>query len=599
AMSQKSSYSVEALPLHVPHGLLTKLESEPGPCKLLGLNSPVALAAIVSSGKFASFSGCTFVFSNTDQESAFAKALKFYDPQSYVTKLPHHDVSPYANLYSSHSVIAKRLHWLYRAQRAKPGEVFTATVQSLAQKTIPEDVFTDQTFGLKVGDSWSEDVLQRLSQNGYLPSSLVESWGQYAVRGSIVDIFSTAYKDPVRLELFGDEIESIRIFDSVSQRSLKQVQEIEVPPAAEALYSDESLPEFVSSLSKDWDQRGVTERDRKEILLSLNRQTYFHGLEFLLSRVYEQLSQPLEYFLGAKRLFVLEKSECLRQLDEILNDYKTQFAEGSENPVHPKPEDVLCSFDQLELEESENTVLLDKIEIVEQTGEEIPSFSIPVSGLKDFVSSMAPYRAQTEVLSQKLSERFLQWKHTGHTLFLSCASHSQAERLANFLTRIEFEPEIADEENFHWSQWTEEQKQNPKKVILLTRSLSESFRLQEDQIIFLRDEDIFGNRRGTSKKTSTEEFQEAAGLLSFSELKDGDFVVHKQHGLGVFKGLKVMSIQGVDSEFIQIDYKDKDRLYVPVYKVGQIQKFSGPSNAGAVAKLGGGQWEKTKTKVKS
>ncbi|NQY99176.1 MAG: transcription-repair coupling factor [Bdellovibrionales bacterium] len=598
-MSQESAFSIESLPLQLPHGLLTKLENEPGPCKLLGLNSPVALAALVSSGKFDSFSGCVFVFANEDQERAFANSLSFFDPQSYVAKLPHHDVSPYANLYSSHSVIANRLHWLYRAQRAKVGEFFTATIQSLAQNTIPADVFTDKTFSISAGDQWNDSTVQKLSEIGYLPSSLVESWGQYAVRGSIVDIFSTAYKNPIRIELFGDEIESIRLFDSTTQRSLKQVNRVDIPPAAEALYQDDSLAEFVGAISKDWDARGVSERDKKEILISINRQTYFHGMEFLLPQLYDNLSQPLDYFLDKPKLFILESSECQRTLDELHANYKFDYGESSEHPVHPEPEDILCSFDKVKLEDSQNLVLLDKIEIIEQTGEEIPTFQFSVSGLRDFVGAVSPYRAQTDILAQKLSERFKQWRQTGHSLFVTCASHSQAERLVSFLQRIELKPEIVDENEFNWSQWVESQKADPKCIHLITKTLSESFRLQDDNIVFLKDEDIFGSRRSNTKRSSKEEFQEKAGLLSFSELKDGDFVVHKQHGLGVFKGLKVMSIQGVDSEFIQIDYKDKDRLYVPVYKVGQIQKFSGPSSTGAVAKLGGGQWEKTKTKVKS
>jgi transcription-repair coupling factor (superfamily II helicase) len=585
--------------LALPHGLLGKLSNEPGPCKLLGLNSPVALAAILASAKLEAFSNMVFVFANEEQEASFSRSLKFFDPHSYVTKLPHHDVSPYANLYSSHSVIAKRLHWLYRAQRAQVGEYFTATVQSLAQRTIPDDIFTDKTFSLNIGDEWNERTVQRLTESGYLPSSLVESWGQFAVRGSIVDIFSTAYRNPIRIELFGDEIESIRMFDSISQRSLKQVQTIDIPPAAESLYSDETLPEFVASLSKDWDQRGVSERDKKEVLLSVNRQTYFHGFEFLLKRLYDNLSLPLDYFLSAPKLFVLEHSECQRTLDELHASYKFDYEETSDHPVHPEPTEVLCTFDEIQFEKSQNLVLIDKIEIIEHTGEDIPSFSFSVSQLKDFVSAVAPYRAQTEVLSEKVKERFLQWRQTGNCLFVSCASRSQADRVQSFLARLDFEAEIADENLFHWQQWVDDQKQQPKRIHLITKSLSESFRLSDDQIIFLRDEEIFGTRRAASKKSSTEEFQEKAGLLSFSELKDGDFVVHKQHGLGVFKGLKVMAIQGVDSEFIQIDYKDKDRLYVPVYKVGQIQKFSGPSNSGAVAKLGGAAWEKTKTKVKS
>lgn len=137
------------------------------------------------------------------------------------------------------------------------------------------------------------------------------------------------------------------------------------------------------------------------------------------------------------------------------------------------------------------------------------------------------------------------------------------------------------------------------KVILIPRALGESQRLDEDRILILKEDDFFGKKERGRSSSSYESFQKQAKHLSFGDLKPGDFVVYTKHGIGLYEGLKIMNIDGVESEYIQLCYKDRDRLYLPVYRVGQLQKYSAGSANITPDKLGGTAWEKTKVKVKA
>ncbi|MCB0410974.1 MAG: transcription-repair coupling factor, partial [Bdellovibrionales bacterium] len=245
-------------------------------------------------------------------------------------------------------------------------------------------------------------------------------------------------------------------------------------------------------------------------------------------------------------------------------------------------------------------VLVDKIEIEDilDAPKDFEKIENRTTELVEFQAKAKGLNHQADALNDFVKQRLIQWRESGDVVFLTCTTQSQAQRLCVLLEKMGFSAENIDTQAYHWQSWTQAQRENESLIHIIPRSLPESIRFQDDHIIFLRDEDIFG-RKQSKRKTSSDTLKTALHATSFSDLKEGDFIVHKLHGVGQYGGLKVMPIQGVNAEFIQIDYKDKDRLYLPIYRIGQIQKFSGPHNPAALDKLGGQQWQKTKTKVRS
>ncbi|MGZ3727202.1 MAG: transcription-repair coupling factor, partial [Pseudobdellovibrio sp.] len=187
------------------------------------------------------------------------------------------------------------------------------------------------------------------------------------------------------------------------------------------------------------------------------------------------------------------------------------------------------------------------------------------------------------------------WLEAENKIFISTKNPTQTDRLKSILTKLGLSFDTADSQDFRWQEWVE----SPDRVTLIERVLPSTVYFTDEKMIFLRSDDFFGKKQRTGNQTAYEQFSSKAKSLAFGDLKPNDLVVHIKHGIGVYEGLKIMNIGGAESEYIQVGYKDKDKLYLPVYRVGQLQKFSGAAQTSLLDKLGGTGWEKTKIKVKA
>jgi transcription-repair coupling factor (superfamily II helicase) len=263
-------------------------------------------------------------------------------------------------------------------------------------------------------------------------------------------------------------------------------------------------------------------------------------------------------------------------------------------------EKLFSSVDQLKYPAQSRSIQLSNLDTEDLAHHDsfykIPYDTHPVLDLSNLLLSQIPGSpAWLDSVSQKLSA----WKDEHYRILIGVKNKSQAERLRLLFEKIDWQTEVIESGKEDWQTWLHHQEQKKHLVQIIQRVLPESLRLPEENLILLRDEDFLGKKqRSRENFSSSEEFQQTAKRLSFGELKPGDCVVHVKHGIGIYEGLKLMDIGGVPSEFIQLAYKDKDKLYLPVYRVGQLQKYSGAAQTAVLDKLGGSGWEKTKAKVK-
>ena len=242
------------------------------------------------------------------------------------------------------------------------------------------------------------------------------------------------------------------------------------------------------------------------------------------------------------------------------------------------------------------TISLSKIEISDSPFEERKVdnlITVPAMDLK-FAAPANPNDALEDMLKKVHS-----WRGGGFTVLVATGTQAQSQRLLAFFEKSQLTAQMIKESDHEIAAWVAEQRENVNLIHIIPRALNESLRLTDEQIIFLRDEDFFGkkqNRRREYKQTGT--LQERTNTLAFADLKPGDSIVHVQHGIGTYEGLKVMQIGGVDAEFITLSYKDNDKLYLPIYRIGQITKYSGPKGEHLMDKLGGTGWAKTKIRVR-
>ncbi len=537
------------------------------------------------------------VFSGLDEAIAFRSHLEFFSPYFRVHLLYHHDVSYYSGLYPSPTVSHSRVDFLYWAARAQKQDIFLAPISALLQLSAPFYDFTKRCRTLKKGDELESNIAAYLSSLGYQPAPVIEDKGQFSIRGGIVDIFSPAEALPVRLELFGDQIETLRTFSITNQRSLDEITQLNIVPVYEAEFTDENIEAIIAKFRTDLVGRAVLSSEIEETIRSLTAKNYFSGCEFLLPYCYDHLVSPLDHFSSGLNLFFLDPAEITREADQYFQELKQESKLETAHLFHPPIENIQLSYDGLKWPEESNIFQFSNLSYVEDATEHeerIPYRTVPLTEFSQLAQNMIP---ASEAWIQLALPKIKLWLTDGYKIFISAKSMVQVDRLRTLLQKMELSYEVTTSNSYDWTTWLAS-----NAITLIPRPLNETIQIVEEKIIFLRDDDFFGRKQRSSSAstgTSYEQFSAQAKSLSFGDLKPQDLVVHTKHGIGVYEGLKIMNIGGVESEYIQVSYKDKDKLYLPVYRVGQLQKFSGSSATSVLDKLGGTGWEKTKIKVKS
>lgn len=533
------------------------------------------------------------------EANRFQQQLLAFDPLRQSVIMPAFDVSPYSGLYPSPQVIADRMMFLAKARTAKAGEILIATPTALIQNTLPRDVFDLYRSVLKPGSEIPGQWNLELEEMGYQPAPLVEDRGQYAIRGGIIDLWSPAEAEPVRIELFGDQIDSLRYFNPTDQRSSREANQIHVVPAREALFLDEYFEKAVARFRRDLEARSVPAHESEEILRSVAQKQHFPGLEFLLPFLYPELSRPISYFPSAFHLWVVDTEGVSRTLDEHFEETRSEEKAAAAAVIRPPSAEFFSSFDEIKTSDEGRRVAFTMLDAMESAEPDRRRIDYRTASTQDLANLGATLAFGSDPWLNAVKSKLTRWREDGYRIFIGARSGPSFDRLAFAFEKMDFKPHKAAGDEFLWDQWQSEQDRDPRILHLLPRLFSESLRFEEEKLIFLREGDFFGKKESRRASTGTEDFQKQAKRLAFGDLKPGDLVVHVKHGIGQYDGLKIMSINGIDSEYIQVSYKDKDKLYLPVYRVGQLQKYSGAATTTILDKLGGSGWEKTKSKVRS
>ena len=525
----------------------------------------------------------------------FEHFLSYFSPEYRCHVLQHFDVSPYSGLYPSQKVNHSRTRFLYWAARAQKRDIFIVPVSSLMQMSVPFFDFSKRCRVIKPGDELPSNLPEFLNSMGYQAAPLVEDVGQYSLRGGIVDLFSPAEDFPTRLELFGDQIESMRRFSLADQRSLSEVQEFNLAPALEVEFTDENIEEIIQHFRTELRGRQVPHAEIEEVVRSLSLKNYFSGSEFLLSSAFPKLNTVLDHFSSGLNIFLMDPSEVSRAADEAYQELAADFKNETTHVFHPRLEKIILPYENFKWPEESRVFQFSRLTFLEEESADEERISYESGPLTEFSLLAQNMLPGSDAWIAAALPKFKSWLSSGYKIFVSIKNQTQIDRLRLILQKMEVPFHVAASDEYLWQTWLE----NQAELTLIPRLLNETVSLHEEKIIFLRVDDFFGRKQRASTQNSYEQFSSKAKSLAFGDLKPNDLVVHIKHGIGVYEGLKIMSIGGAESEFIQVAYKDKDKLYLPVYRVGQLQKFSGAAQTSLLDKLGGTGWEKTKIKVKS
>ncbi|MCA9653344.1 MAG: transcription-repair coupling factor [Myxococcales bacterium] len=530
-------------------------------------------------------------------------------PDDPILVVPEIDVSPYADLSPDPRVIGARLAALHRlgAHRIEdeitPPKVVITSVRALTRRTMPPGVFAGLCRAFSVGDELPrEEAAQALLAAGYLRTEVVEDPGTFAVRGGVMDVFVPLLRFPVRLEWFGDEIERMRLFDPDSQRSLRAIESCAVHPVREAIATTrEPLRSRVLALA---DAINVPTSKSRQVLENLQQGLDFFGIE-ALTPVFHDGMVPLWEHLPADAHWLVEDPAALVHLAERLEEETRQeHAKAMESlRLVAPPEGFVVEATELRARLDACPVVMTRADLYDpERSDERPVLRVEADANLPLRAALETARSRKggEILRPLVEHiRRLGRDEEGElrqpwSVILAAPNLTHAERLTSLLRGygLRLDPPRRAGEAALPLRGPDD---GPTRVRVIAGELSAGFSSPGDRLLVLSEADLFGTitRRARPRRRRT-------GLGSLAQLTVGDYVVHVVHGVGRYAGLIKLALGGVPGDYVQVEYAGSDKLYLPVHRLGEIERYvSAEAKPPRLDKMGGSTFETKKNKVKA
>ncbi len=488
----------------------------------------------------------------------------------------------------------QRLQVLCHLMEDASGVVVT-TLDGLMDRLLPLKQLENQVAVVKVGqeldlDGWKE----RLAQMGYERTGQVDGMGQFSVRGGILDIFPLTMEQPVRIELWDTDVDSIRIFDLESQRSIEQLEEVSIYPASEIVLTKEQRKEGAKRIRREarasvenlQRQMRTEEAHRlegivQELVEGIEEGWKVSGLDACLSYFCGEMVSFLDYFKGKDSMVILDEPPRLRERGEAV---ETEFRESMSHRLEkgyllPGQTDLLYSVKELLAQaQRSNTLYLTGLE------QKLPGLTVN-GQYRLSVKNVSSYQNSFEMLIKDLQR----WKREKYRVVLLSGSRTRASRLAGDLREYNLSAFCPD---------NEERQVQPGEIQGVYGNLHRGFEYPQIKFVVITEGDMFGTEKKRRKRKKAS--YEGQRIQSFSELSVGDYVVHEDHGLGIYRGIEKIERDKVIKDYLKIEYADGGNLYLPATRLDGIQKYAGAdAKAPKLNKLGGEQWNRTRSRVKS
>ena len=495
-----------------------------------------------------------------------------------------------------------RLEVFHRLTYGGPA-VVVVPIHALMQKVIPREILEDYVELVSVGDSRERDMfVQRLTEGGYGRVTLVEGKGEFSVRGNVIDLFSPPADHPYRLEFFGDELESIRSFDEATQRSLTELAEFRLFPAREVILTPARRERAVRNIRRRSNElelpRAVKDKLAEMIATGLGSAVnpLFHSLFYDAAGNDDPEDQGLGTlfdYLPAGGLLVLDDPLAVALAQEKIENDLDRF--------------ILKAHDGERFHLEREAAYLTSTEVSGRL-QEMRQLHLAGLSLGSGDDDRRPIRfylerdialgeavrteAEEAGLLMPLVEKIRGWLGEGKRVVFVCGGQECLQRTGQLLARYDL-PIRKEAGPFLEGVETDGL---PGALLLREGRISGGFHLPGMNLVVLSEEEIFGKK---VLRRRVRPAREGYFLKSFGELGEGDFVVHTDHGIGRYRGLQKLTAGGIENDFLLIAYQENDRLYLPVDRIDQIQRYIGPDGfVPKVDKLGGSSWETVKERVK-
>ena len=540
--------------------------------------------------------------------------FSYFEPNTWL--YPARDLLFYSSDIHGNLLTRQRMQ-VFKHLLEDEGGVVVTTVDGLMDHLLPLSMIKESCLNIMVGQTLDmEEIKHLLTGMGYERMGQVDGMGQFSVRGGILDVFPLTEEVPVRIELWGDEVDSIRSFDAESQRSIQQMDEVTIYPAAELILTKEHIEEGILCLEADEKKQEKAFRDQKkpeeaqrirravgELVESLKEGFDVQTLDAYIRYFCQDTVSFLDYMkeVGAKVTLVssgaagktAEKKPASglalildepQRMKEKAETVETEFRESMSHRL----EQGYILPGQADLLFASKTVLAEchTPHSIFMTGldQRLPGMTVKAK-YSLTGKNLNSYQNSFEILIKDLTK----WKKDGYRVVLLSASRTRASRLAGDLREYDlraFCPEDAG------------RPVAPGEILVTYGKLHKGFEYPLIKFVVITEGDMFGVEKRKKKRKKYN--YEGKKISSFSELSVGDYVVHESHGLGIYKGIEKIEQDHVIKDYIKVEYGDGGNLYLPATRLEGIQKYAGAdAKVPKLNKLGGTEWTKTKTKVRT
>jgi transcription-repair coupling factor (superfamily II helicase) len=598
---------------------------------------PAAAALLLVSARKAGREPFVVVVPDLDAARALANDLAFFtgraddaddadtaDEERRILVFPSPDVSPYADVAPDRRASMERLSTLFHLAHELPLDFVVVPAPALVRRVPPRDALVRRSMVVRTEEELDRDKLVRtLAEGGYLRVPMVEDPGTFSVRGSLIDIYPPNARFPARIELDDYLVLSIKHFDPEDQKTISTTKEIALHPVREALLGLSEIALARTKVRDLCDELEIPTRQAKQLIEDLESGRMVLGIEGLLPAFYEGLATLADYLPEGHRVAIVDPTAVGKGIEEELASAEADHAAkaAQKGPCFPVHELYADASEMVKRVLEGKVVLVHRLAVAGAGGEDESAFSALDSvdpervlslGAEDhtlLVATLAAQRAgkgKDDALSP-LAERLREWIDAGFRVVIAARTRTQAERLGTLLRgydlKIAGKPAPFSPASL--------ETRPPRAVEIVIGAVATGFVLAQAALALVTEEEIFGTRAHRKKEKKRKAGKGADAFLEdLRQLAVGDYVVHSEHGIGRYLGLEkkalgqtkfeeMRGVQSVSVEVLVVEYAGGDRLFLPVTRLHQIQKYAGGESAQPkLDRLGGQTFSKTKAKVK-
>ncbi|MFH1654368.1 MAG: transcription-repair coupling factor [Pseudomonadota bacterium] len=527
----------------------------------------------------------TIICATEKEQSELENDIRFFSQgKAKILSFPEPDVLPYNRISSDPDIGAQRIKILNDLLYDKSG-ILIATLRGILRKLPPTKFIRETRKNIYAGDITDRDhLIEELIDFGYTNEPVVEDLGEFSVRGALLDIWSPGEEMPVRIEFDGDKIISMKAFEPSTQRSKEKLSEIVILPALDFIISKESIESHVERIHKLCVDKEIQPSQRRSFIESLRERIPFPGIETLLPLFHNETSTLTDYLSENAHWIIASPAAISEQaklfFDELANTYESSSSFERIVEIDALYERWDHFFERLKQNRitTINDLALPHTKNINCDTDDLTEFRQRFGIQKESQKKLTP-----------LIEAIEKWQQQHLTVAITCSTPAQKMRMKDILEWLNVK--VSDRE----IPFCNLGKESSSFVYLIEGELSNGFVWQSEKIVLLTETDIFGKKVRRPKPTTAQ----LDHFTSFAELEEGDFLVHEIHGICRYLGLNHLAIDSEESDYLLLEFLGGDKLYLPVYRMKVVGRYSGPENEPPfLDKLGSLKFEVRKSKAK-